>query len=772
MRLTTALQHALAPFCDTSDAELLRRFSRDRNEAAFHEIVRRYEPLVRGASRRLTRDCHAVDDAVQTTFLTLARKAHAIRHAEALPSWLYRVARSVTARVASTIPVTADAADPVDPAPSPLNQLTAREVVAIFDEELACLSAAYRSAILLCTVEGHTVGEAARQLGATPGAVRGWLQRGRDQLRRRLSERGVELSVALSFLLLHSTAGASGPVRDDIVRAAVAYHRPAPSAARLLAGSSAVRVASVAALVVGVVVALVSLAPDADGPQPTPSSVADARPKAEADTPAPRETLPEGAVARIGSPRLRHADEVFAMAFSHDGRWLATASPGDKDKSVRVWDLTNGAEKHRIPIAINPRMMTRQVRPVAVAFSEDDKRLLVLDAHEFRTFDVATGKKEVAKVLSTEKDTPGQPFQREENIIGTRFSPDAKTFAFTRRNGELVLGDTATGEVKRTINFAKDVPESERTWPPIDIVFTPSGSEVCVPIMERPMPIFDTATGESKRSLPKEFVPQYGSPNLAAFTADGRQFISIVATPEEGRRLPIRSVSVADVATGKALRTIPMPPQLLVLSVSPNGKLLAVATQANRSMQVRILDLESGKELQSMPLSLSASLVTFSPDSRLLAGTCHFDGRVTVWDIRKNALHPQSADENMLGAGFDRAGRVVVHRDRRRVTIDWRSGKVLEDKANEQRQRGAMFAQSEDGTVHAELDVSKDKPAKPLTILVKQTATGRTVARLEGLSDYPWGMSFADRNQLLVTVTQDHTLSVWDVAAGRLLFSD
>src|SRR4051794_29090091 len=109
MRLTAALHlartAATSPLGDASDAELLGRFCRDRDEAAFREILRRYEALVRGASRRLTRDAHAVDDAVQATFLVLARKAGTIRHAAALPSWLYRVARSVTVRTAASVAV-------------------------------------------------------------------------------------------------------------------------------------------------------------------------------------------------------------------------------------------------------------------------------------------------------------------------------------------------------------------------------------------------------------------------------------------------------------------------------------------------------------------------------------------------------------------------------------------------------------------------------------------------------------------------------------------
>jgi WD40 repeat protein len=53
--------------------------------------------------------------------------------------------------------------------------------------------------------------------------------------------------------------------------------------------------------------------------------------------------LPEGALARLGTVRLRHAAAVRSLAFSPDGRLLASASDA---LTVRVWDTATGQQVH------------------------------------------------------------------------------------------------------------------------------------------------------------------------------------------------------------------------------------------------------------------------------------------------------------------------------------------------------------------------------------------------------------------------------------------
>ncbi len=207
---------------DVSDSDLLARFVASRDEEAFGEIVRRHGPMVLAACRRVTGRPHDADDAFQAAFLVLARRAAHLSRPELLANWLYGVAcrtaleaRAARRRVEEhVVPAAPEPAAPSLPDPGDMTEL--RRVI---DEELAKLPDKYRTAVVLCDLEGLPRAAAATQLGIPEGTLSSRLAHARKVLAERLTRRGVTASattlatalgrdlmaVAVPFNLMYTT---------------------------------------------------------------------------------------------------------------------------------------------------------------------------------------------------------------------------------------------------------------------------------------------------------------------------------------------------------------------------------------------------------------------------------------------------------------------------------------------------------------------------------------------------------------------------------------
>jgi RNA polymerase sigma factor (sigma-70 family) len=210
----------------TSDGQLVERFARQGDEAAFTALLARHGPMVLGVCRRVLGDPHDAEDAFQATFLVLAHKARSIGRPQALASWLYRIAhrtawraKIVRSRRRSRESVLDDVA-----ATETIEDLAWHELRPLLDEEVNRLPGKYRDAIVHCYLQEKTYTEAAKSLGLAAGTVSSRLARARDVLRKRLLRRGQALSSSLLVGLLSQralTAAVPGDLRDVTTRAAL-----------------------------------------------------------------------------------------------------------------------------------------------------------------------------------------------------------------------------------------------------------------------------------------------------------------------------------------------------------------------------------------------------------------------------------------------------------------------------------------------------------------------------------------------------------------------
>jgi RNA polymerase sigma factor (sigma-70 family) len=194
-----------------TDRELLDEFVGRGSEAAFAALVPRHGPMVLRAARRVLRHEQDAEDAFQATFLVLARGARSVRRGEAVASWLHGVAYRTAMKAKRSAARRRDhearrraAAPPAAPGP------TWDEVQAALDEEIQRLPEPHRAAFVLCVLEGKSRPEVAAELGVKEGTVWSRLTRARQQLQRRLTRRGIQLSALLAALSLVESAGEAG----------------------------------------------------------------------------------------------------------------------------------------------------------------------------------------------------------------------------------------------------------------------------------------------------------------------------------------------------------------------------------------------------------------------------------------------------------------------------------------------------------------------------------------------------------------------------------
>ena len=191
------------PGISEEDSRILRGLRAGIDEA-YEELIQRFHQPVYNVVYRLLGNPHDASDVVQDVFLKIFRSVSAFREQSSLRTWIYRIAvneahnhrRWFSRHCRCEVPLENERNDQThtlelatDPGRSPYDQALDSETRSMIEQALAKINPAFRTAVVLRDIENLSYEEIADILQLSLGTVKSRILRGREALRRELTQR-------------------------------------------------------------------------------------------------------------------------------------------------------------------------------------------------------------------------------------------------------------------------------------------------------------------------------------------------------------------------------------------------------------------------------------------------------------------------------------------------------------------------------------------------------------------------------------------------------
>ncbi|HYV37948.1 MAG TPA: WD40 repeat domain-containing protein, partial [Gemmataceae bacterium] len=315
--------------------------------------------------------------------------------------------------------------------------------------------------------------------------------------------------------------------------------------------------------------------------------------------------LPEHALLRIGTTRLRTSSLVTKLTFTSDGKRLVSLT---ETAGGKTWDVQSGKELVAFGLlANNHAPSTVAADGSLAAFVESDKKCHLYDTGSAREVRVITG-----------------PFA---NARALALSPDKKQLASSDVYGVVHLWDVASGDMLRVWSNGE-----KSNYGLVSMAFSPDGKTLAVGT--RYLNLWDVSTGALM------LAPEWDCENVS-FSPDGK---IVIAMRQQGDFIMCYSA-----ATGELINAFVcgghLSPGFSCCGIMADGKTIV----AGIGLTVFAWDVKAdhfalGRQIPC--LSDVTSIATDANGNRV--ATAHLDGTLKIWDFKTGKPIHEFAGRDLL----------------------------------------------------------------------------------------------------------------------------